>query len=1697
MGEPPPLSERLSVFSEELVVAFQPRRWRRGARTAVKVLAVLTISLASTTGGLVLHLNTTSGRGAAREIANVALGSIFQGRIEVGTIEDLSLEHAKIETARIVDPNGDEIISARGIEASVGTIALLRAVFIEDDAIAVVLPHAHIESATVSLRPDAEGIPTIATTFLPRDPSPSTPGGRPVLIDIPDITITSATVSSSLGVPFEATANDVIGSVFVRTDRLLAVDVPYARVHVQDLPPAEIVGDADYHLRVDLREYDDAAWGPWSVRRKRDSIVMWASVEGGVGGMPASATGVLDGLYLHATGSLPQLTPEGVMAVFPGFPLHAPASAVLAVQGDLPASLSFRGIVGVGTGPTPARVVVDGGLSVSEGIRLTLGLDGTDIDPRAFLPSAPDARLDARAKLMVAVEPGETDPQLTAEIATQPTEAFGQAIPAVDAVVHLHRGEVLATGTIHEPGIPIDAQVSFVDDRVAFSADVVSESLLDAPRLEESMRGAVRARVDGSFAEGQLSAKLSANGIGVGTAPKVGTVANADHVTVVASLTGPLGDLQIHGRASGSGVSAAGERLDTVRLGVDGSILEPHVDVRVDDAERGTLQAGAKVVLLEQAARDVTFRVEREGESIRGAIAAVELGRGVSIRGLNVTEGSIGNLAGSVSFEGDEIVGTLRAERLDLARVQKLFALPIPMAGIANIDVNVARSGRGRRGTLELEVIGGKLLFLDGVSSRISARFDGDAVEAAGFVRLVDEATPKEREDFLAVRSGIATGDDEKRVSRAIVGDTIEREIDERELVLCHGPVAEVRFANVKGELQGPLLSADTWTSAVGSADIAADHVNLGCLERRIPAFLRPVERARGLVSARFRIARKEEDPHPTIEGLFASTVGLVLIGKEGAWESKRLDVALKGSFDGSNGKTAANGAVYEHGSSDVVAWLSGAVDLDPSALLRGGDARTRAFLTAPVEVSVEVPSRRFAGFAVLPEPVASLIPVMDGVIGAQLHWTGSVERPSLSTFVEATGLLPEGVAASGTWAPAIDVSLEGHYDPDKAAAKLSLKASAEKTTLVDATANVALAPHAIFLAPKDKPLPWSGSLEAQIEALPFESIPTLAERGLAGTLRGRVVLEGLNIDPWASIDLASADLRIQGVPTPVEIGATIDETGEANFTTRVLDDGARETLYAEGIAQTPWLNKTIPVLDPTRPGELKVTARGFRLAALYPLVAGTLSKLDGVLTGRMNAHWDDLTKPLSASIAFGWPTCSGSEEGEPVDAVLGRCPDGYELEYADPEIHLAEVVAYIPQLGQELHEGQATIVALPRADGTQRLLVRDFSVQGSTGRLTGGEDDPDAPPVPGQRPDRQLFADLKGLALVAAGGTLVVPEGEEIPITIEGVSFGKTSARVDFDLVPDTGRIATRATVYDAKFELPASSSRNVQSLEAAKGIQVNALLGPPVETRSGEATRWEFGVTLRPTKVQSSALEVTLVSEGELSLVLADRLYAAGDIQLVEGSVVVNKKKFEIDQGLIRLRDAEPGNPYVNLTAHWDAGADLRVYVDYQGLLSPITDDKIRFRADPPLTQDEIVQMLLFGQGSATAGNLVGTLGGSVATGFANDLLSSAMGGFFRDVTVSVGTSDTESSVGASWGSDRLTVGGNLRQLTESTDSSVENSRSGNCGDLFVEWRLSDRWSLRGSSGYCGYDDESANEGGPEDGVSVGVDALWQFRY
>jgi translocation and assembly module TamB len=571
----------------------------------------------------------------------------------------------------------------------------------------------------------------------------------------------------------------------------------------------------------------------------------------------------------------------------------------------------------------------------------------------------------------------------------------------------------------------------------------------------------------------------------------------------------------------------------------------------------------------------------------------------------------------------------------------------------------------------------------------------------------------------------------------------------------------------------------------------------------------------------------------------------------------------------------------------------------------------------------------------------------------------------------------------------------------------------------------------------------------------------------------GTVALSGLNREPRLDVDLTLPFVRLGELffdghvvahvaPKRSEASgdaetASGDEAAahkeEASATLEIdLEGQDGGVLQVLAFAGAKWKGLTVPVLDPDSSGGLALSAKGFRLGAAFPVVSEYLSKLDGVIDG-------------TARLA--WGRVSDVDEGK-IDGLL----------------RVRDAVVFIPQFGQELKRGKATIIANPA--GVVR--IENVEAGGITGRVHGG-----------------VLGRFDGLLFRGAKGEIAIDEGQEIPITFEGVPVGAASGKIGLDATYDAGEIGVHAQASKVKIALPSSTARGVQDLGDDPTIRLSAPLGPPKEPRAKDALRYALTVDLERMQVTGSGLEAVVHSAPNAPIVvrLADEVKVGGDILFDRGYVVLQQKKFEVDTGLIRLREEEAGNPFVNLTAHWDGTDGGRVYVDYVGDLEPITDDKIRFRSDPPHTKQEIIATLLFGNelpttpsattGSTTtssgpdAAGIATEVGGSVASQALNALLSSR----FVTLTVDRG-SDGGLRGKVEWrATEGLTFGLSGQQVqatTSAASSSTGPSATGTGGaqgELSLDWHFLKNWSLRSTVG-AGVRDPS-----------TGIDVLWQYRY
>jgi translocation and assembly module TamB len=298
-------------------------------------------------------------------------------------------------------------------------------------------------------------------------------------------------------------------------------------------------------------------------------------------------------------------------------------------------------------------------------------------------------------------------------------------------------------------------------------------------------------------------------------------------------------------------------------------------------------------------------------------------------------------------------------------------------------------------------------------------------------------------------------------------------------------------------------------------------------------------------------------------------------------------------------------------------------------------------------------------------------------------------------------------------------------------------------------------------------------------------------------------------------------------------------------------------------------------------------------------------------------------------------------------------------------------------------------------------------------------------------------------------------------------------------------------------RIEVPPSVTNDVQPLEDHRDVTISAAVAAPEEEDGDD------GVT--PINLTASVDDAELKT-GQVRVAFATRrgapiVYQAaseklgGIIELTAGELNLLGHAFSIERGLVRLREEEPGNPYVSVTARWDAPDGTTVYCDYIGPLKPIDRDKIRFRSSPPLSEDEIIAQLLFGDpgaGVATgkSGDGSQNLGGRIAAQQVNDVLGEIVPG----LSTSFGTTEDATSASVAYNfSDRVTaqatfesasgdraaVGDETAQQT--TDGSSTSSRN---TKLSIDWRFARNWLLRGSIGLG-------------DEPSSGLDVLWQYRY
>ncbi|HEX7669582.1 MAG TPA: translocation/assembly module TamB domain-containing protein, partial [Polyangiaceae bacterium] len=191
---------------------------------------------------------------------------------------------------------------------------------------------------------------------------------------------------------------------------------------------------------------------------------------------------------------------------------------------------------------------------------------------------------------------------------------------------------------------------------------------------------------------------------------------------------------------------------------------------------------------------------------------------------------------------------------------------------------------------------------------------------------------------------------------------------------------------------------------------------------------------------------------------------------------------------------------------------------------------------------------------------------------------------------------------------------------------------------------------------------------------------------------------------------------------------------------------------------------------------------------------------------------------------------------------------------------------------------------------------------------------------------------------------------------------------------------------------------------------------------------------------------------------------------------------KQFEIESGTITF-SGEPDNPTIVATARWDAAdpEQHRVYADYSGT---VKKGKLILRSEPPLTEDQVLSLLLVGSpdgsiggssggGGSTAATAVGAVGGTATQGLNKELSKISALDVSTRIDTSTGSARPELVIQIS---PRVSA-----QLTRALGQPAP-GQPPDLTFLTFDFRILRRWSLSALVGDRG---------------ESGLDLIWRRRY
>jgi translocation and assembly module TamB len=1233
-----------------------------------QIVGTTAVFVGAVVGSVMIHANRAVTRRMVRSVANDALSTVFQGRLVIGDVQELTLGpwgHVRVAQAEVFDPEGRRVILAKGINGRIDLQKLVSSLLAKGTP-EVSLDKALIDDAEVVVDIDANGDIGIARAFFPRPsatPSPVTvkaPSSEDVRLAIPNARIRHAWVHGNVVPPkLDADADDIRARVFISENRLnVEVDEAHVTARAPRAPgqSSDVHGLATGGITVPLSAAARAvsATEGGAAGSQSGGVTMHWDLDGDGSGIPMKAHLGLDGDVLDVTADFPLAQPDVVQRAFPALPIEKPVELHAKAHGKLPTlAVTAHGTVGGST------LDATGELGLRDQQPFRLDMDLGKVDAAAF--AGPESDLSGHVHVDGVIASGA--PTGTFVLSTKPGSVLAQRAPAVDASGAFDSRTVTAKVHASEPGVDVHGNltVSIPDETLAFEADARSRDLRALARAPGVVSGAGTAHATGTIdlRRATIAARVSADATGVGRAP-----ASAGSVHVDATVVGPIANpvIDVTANAKQVRLTAASQDGDASGAsGASGTKKEPLTYPSATAHGRIVLSPVPKIL-----GGVVHVEGAEGGASIDAKAAEVVFAPGgVAVRGGHVT-GLGAPLDLEVQVQNGAVSIRAKGTGIDVQRVAAMTGIRelslMPEGSLATMDIDVKATPARTDGHFDVTVAGAK----DGTAAEVHAVFAGRHV------------------------SGRA---------RVAVGALGWIEVQRAELEMPGGlSVAGAKRATGALDLRGDLdLSQGAALFGDERVESISGHVALSARVERLDERVLPTVYASAITRS-LDVVLNDNGTSTHIGGIDLG----IHVGHDGASKETELSVLTwdaKGILASADAKALV----------PLFGWAAGTTPFDRSAL-------TSLEIGGVVDMSPRDASDLPGIFA---------RPEIRGMLSMHSTIGGSFAKPRVTLVARAERLVEKQNARQQARYAPIDAVVEARWDgsdvvatvtaDETAAAGERARLKPHKTGHVRGLV-IAKVPSADLFA--GRPLAWNAS--GELDVVDLELAPLPLPMNMRGTLTGRVKLRDLTGEPLLEANARVDDLGIGGVRVLRGDVRLVAKNGLLDASARINQEDGGNGRVDVLSSSLQWRGLDV-AWDDKQSTKIAYTLDRVRLAIARPFVRRSIPEIDGQIDGRGSATIDGTSHVFEGGIGVTGGRLYVNAIGEEVTDIRANATferDGaFRVQDATAKIGAGEIKASAAGRMKGLRFESVDVVAVvPTKEGVP------LSAEGATFAAATGE---------------------------------------------------------------------------------------------------------------------------------------------------------------------------------------------------------------------------------------------------------------------------------------------------------------------------------------------------------------------------------------